>query len=81
MGVRGSVELKSINSVGGGSQPQQQNGFQWTQSSKHQQAKSNVTGKQMESQPMGGKNDVANVRKSAQAVTMSSLLENNHQPH
>lgn len=53
MGVRGSVELKSINSVGGISgsgnsgstngQPQN-NGFAWTSSSKHQQSKSSQNG-------------------------------------
>jgi hypothetical protein len=42
MGVRGSVELKSINSVGGNNNNLSggQNGFAWTTSSKHQSSKS-----------------------------------------
>eukprot|EP00347_Sterkiella_histriomuscorum_P022166 403331446 len=100
MGVRGSVELKSINSVGGlqnvlGNGPQggAQNGGFMYQQSKHQpmnQKSQTQKTQDMGNQPIvngttGGysqqqqysKAEMNNVRKSAQAVTMGSLLDNN----
>ncbi|CDW75418.1 UNKNOWN [Stylonychia lemnae] len=94
MGVRGSVELKSINSVGGlvnniGPHTTQSNsnssGFAWTHSSKHQSLSQKAQSQKFQElgQNQAGyqqysKNDMNNVRKSAQAVTMASLLDNNN---